>query len=459
MTDEMSAILAQALTRLESGEPVEACLPRFPAQAGQLAPLLRAAAWTIEVLSTAEEPSEVALAAGRERLLAAAAAQPPVTVAQLLPRWRPMAWHRLALRPLATLALVILATVFVGGGAVIASAQSLPGDPLYPVKLTAEEVQLFLAPDPETRAEMQAEFDQIRREEARIVVASLRQVEVNFRGWLERMSDGAWTVGGLVVALDRTAQIDGEPAPGLFVAVQAVTRGDGVLHARHIRVVPPPASGATGHKRTPSPSPSATPGPGVLPTATGTATSPLDIPMPAATPSGHPTGMAVPPSATPGPDTMTPAPVDSPAPTATWRNQNGPAQGTPRPVVTTRVPAVRPTRLAKPEPTETPRPRKTAWPTRTPHPTRTPRPEPTSRPTKVAVPTKSPYPTKTPRPAPTPRPTKVAVPVPTPRPEPTPRPVQTPRPERTPHPTRHANVPEPMQRPSVASPVPPTPRH
>jgi len=385
MTDELSAILAQALSRLEKGEPVEACLSRFPTHARQLAPLLESATWTIQALSYVEAPSEAALAAGRQRFLAAAAALPTATVtlpAQTPPR---PTWLRFVLRPLATLVLVVLALVLIGGGAVIAAAQSLPGDPLYPLKVTTDEVRLFLALDPETRAEMQAQIDQVRREEANIVATTNRQAEVNFRGRLEWITDDSWSVDGLVIALDQTAKIDGEPAAGLYVAVKAVTLGDGVLHARHIQVLPPPAGGAIGRTRTPTPMPGSIPGMSPTPVASGTVELAPNLP---ATDTAHLPSVTPPvtsPGATPDPET-TPSPEELPDPTPTQRLVNGPAQHTPRPALATRLPEIRPTRPAYPKPTETEPPEETPRPRMTPHPMQTSRPKPTPKPRETAEP-------------------------------------------------------------------------
>lgn len=430
MTDELSAILAQALTRLEKGEPVEACLSRFPTHTRQLAPLLESATWTIQALSYVEAPSEAALAAGRERFLTAAAALPTVAVAHSTQAPRRSTWLRLALRPLATLALVLLALVFIGSGAVIASAQSLPGDPLYPVKVTTDEVRLFLAPDPETRAEMQAQIDQTRREEANIVAATNRQAEVNFRGRLERINDDSWSVDGLVIALDRTSKIDGELAPGLFVAVKAVTLGDGVLHARSIQVIPPPATGATGRTRTPTPKPSPMPGMSTTPVATGTAEFTPDPPATDTAHSSSPTPPVTSPGVTPDPET-TPSPEESPGPSATRRLVSGPAQHTPRPPIATRLPEIRPTRPANPKPTETEPPEETPRPRMTPHPVRTLRPEPTPKPEETAEPEPTSPPERPPKPTRqperTPNPPHPSEVRPTPPPQRSPEPPSSPR--------------------------------
>ena len=52
---------------------------------------------------------------------------------------------------LAAMLVVILAGVLVTGG-VTASAKSLPGDLLYPIKTSSERVQLFIARDPMVRS-------------------------------------------------------------------------------------------------------------------------------------------------------------------------------------------------------------------------------------------------------------------------------------------------------------------
>ena len=99
------------------------------------------------------DPAFRAVAAARMQKLiqarqAAAVAQPAPTLAPA-PRRQPM-WQSLAWR----LAAVLVVLSLLGGGVALASADSLPDQPLYGLKLAAERLQVSLAPAEEKRFEI-----------------------------------------------------------------------------------------------------------------------------------------------------------------------------------------------------------------------------------------------------------------------------------------------------------------
>lgn len=74
---------------------------------------------------------------------------------RLLPVGTPsLGWATPMARAAAALAVVFAVT----GGTIVASANSLPEEPLYPVKLAVENAQLALAPSDESRAELEMKF-------------------------------------------------------------------------------------------------------------------------------------------------------------------------------------------------------------------------------------------------------------------------------------------------------------
>ncbi|MBU0703262.1 MAG: hypothetical protein KKC18_05285, partial [Chloroflexi bacterium] len=89
MNRDFKVILDKATSRLEQGETVEDCLARYPEYAGRLEPLLRMAAFSIRTLAYTEPPSEAALAAGKQRLLAKAAQRRSLVAAQRKPAPQP----------------------------------------------------------------------------------------------------------------------------------------------------------------------------------------------------------------------------------------------------------------------------------------------------------------------------------------------------------------------------------
>jgi len=86
-------------------------------------------------------------------------------------RWNPLAaLPRPAMR-LAVAGAFAVALAVGGLTAVAASGNSLPGDPLYVVKLDLERAQLAVTFDAAARAQMQAHFTDLRLDEARQLVA------------------------------------------------------------------------------------------------------------------------------------------------------------------------------------------------------------------------------------------------------------------------------------------------
>jgi len=87
----------------------------------------------------------------------------------------------LAYKALAAVLAVAVALAGMGGGAVLAAADTLPGDVLYPVKLLTEDIRLALTPDPAARAELEMNFVDLRVQEmARLAQQGeeIRQAEV-----------------------------------------------------------------------------------------------------------------------------------------------------------------------------------------------------------------------------------------------------------------------------------------
>lgn len=429
MSRNFDALVEETLTALDQGESVDSLLARYPEEAHALAPLLSTAARCRQTLAFAEPPSQQALAAGRHRFLEEAArrraALAPRPRFSLPARLWPSLWPRLA-PALAAVALVIL----VGGWATMASAHSLPGDPLYPVKLTSEQARLALTFDPAVRTELAARYAEERRQEARVVAALGRRVSVRFQGVLEHFDAESWTVGGLTVALDEQTRGEGVPVLGATVAVRAWSPGDGTLRARHLRVLPPaPPAGAT-----PTSSPTQTPRPTSTLRPVATPIPPDPTPSPTGSPSPTHTSR---PTSTRGPTAtrIPPGPTPSPTPTGPGHEPtHGPMM--PSPTGTPAGPRMTPTHRpgdATPPPTDTHgmRPTEPAHTAQPPEPTRGPHMTP--EPGETRGPHITPSPGETPEPTPEPAVTDS----PTPVPEPTESATPSPEPPETPTPPHH----------------------
>jgi hypothetical protein len=294
--DFWAGLLAECSELILAGATVQACLDRYPAHAADLEPLLTTLA---EVHALRAVPVRPAAAATRtrEQFMAAAvrlaeekaaavhlAEEPkavPIARQERSATWwaalvaifvpRPGAWGPPRSMPVGLLALllvVVLAGALVTGG-VTASARSLPGDFLYPIKTTTERVQWFFTRDPAARDVLEHRFADRRLQEAKAVVEQGRSVaSLPLDGIIEAMNGDTWTVSGLNCTLDPKAQILGVPALGAHVLGVLRAPGDGRLIVMYAEVeAPPPGRApaaatsrptATSTQRAPTVTPSAT---------------------------------------------------------------------------------------------------------------------------------------------------------------------------------------------------------
>ncbi len=295
MDAQFEAILIECLDALAQGESLDSILARYPQEAAQLRPLLKTAA---DLPTLRMEPSEAAKMSSRQKFLAQADQLRRTTARRsvgFLPRF---ALGFVA----AALVVAVLST-----GAVAASASALPGDPLYGLKRTVENVQLQSASSPTQRTALQSEFGQRRVNEANLLLAAGRTGEVEFTGKIEVIQPRAWIVSGLVVQLDANTRVSGIPQIDRVAEVRGMTGSNG-LWATVISIESPDEPKVT-PAPTPTPKATATPPATVAPESTRTGT-PLPTVTPTATPSATPRPrVTAQPTATAEP-TSTPEPVE-----------------------------------------------------------------------------------------------------------------------------------------------------
>jgi hypothetical protein len=153
-------LLAHCLDDLESGRVTLAeCLAAHPAVAEDLRELLGIAGTIATLRSAPLDPRFRAM--GRQALIGAIGGSRPLNPAPPIRRlWNlvPLGWGapgQLLAKGFGMVALVIalvLALIAVAGGAVYAAEGTLPGDPLYPVKMTVEDLQLAIATSDDAKA-------------------------------------------------------------------------------------------------------------------------------------------------------------------------------------------------------------------------------------------------------------------------------------------------------------------
>ena len=321
MRKSLEATLDEGLNRITEGagqnaqSELESFVAQHPEQERDVRPLLQLAVDLAGMRGDAPPPPG-GLKAGRQRLLQEAAR---LNIAEHDRKYahRPVGWLSLQaiMRRSAivvTLASILL-VILLGRGTIAASANSLPGDALYPVKRMAEEFQLVFTVNPQAKALLQQELDQRRRDEAVAVVSSHRVADLTFRGSVESTSATQWTVSGVIVSISPETVVEGTLALGDLVRVDARSMSDGSLWATRIAAAPVPVLAP--------PSPSDTP----EPTATFVPTRepPTEVPT------------IVPPKPTVAigevPPTPTASRMPTKAPTATATSTETPVPPTPTP--------------------------------------------------------------------------------------------------------------------------------
>jgi hypothetical protein len=127
--------LNECLERLLiKGETIEQCLQSYPEQAAELEPLLKTA--LVAQKASAIQPRADFKARARYQFHSALQ---EVAHRRSRPFW---GW----LPQWATVVSLVLGLLMVGGGTVAAAGSSMPDSPLYPVKLTTEQMRLVLTP-------------------------------------------------------------------------------------------------------------------------------------------------------------------------------------------------------------------------------------------------------------------------------------------------------------------------
>lgn len=157
------------LKDIESGRTsISECLEAHPAEAAELREILGL------VLSIPAPPSVAPTPEyrwrTRQKLVDAISQQKNLATTHDLARYISQTWQiifprRIIHMPAIVIALVI-ALVSAGGGAAYASQDTLPGDALYQVKATLEELQLVVAGSDEVKAQVHLELAAKRLEEA-----------------------------------------------------------------------------------------------------------------------------------------------------------------------------------------------------------------------------------------------------------------------------------------------------
>lgn len=313
-TDELTDALAICLDSVERGErTVEECLGLYPEHREELASLLGTASSVRERAGVSPRPGF--RLTSRQRLLERLEPHQHPLKRWFLRRTRkntgPVFVPRLV--PLWTI-ILILAVSLIGSGTAYASGSALPGDGLYPLKLSIEDARLFLADDARD-ASLKIQFAQKRAEEIQALIETHREKDLSLAVDLFSNQVAAATDSLTVLAqteperaaqlgsqLDQTlsthtdklnsllATVPDAAKPAIEHALLASSRGQGAVHDLIENV--PPANDSAGP-------PDEVPGPDRTPPAGG---PPDGVPGHGGTPpgQGRPNGTPGPPAWVPG---------------------------------------------------------------------------------------------------------------------------------------------------------------
>lgn len=223
---QMIEKLEICLNALQMGADLDTCLALFPEDVPELLPLLKAAIQAQQIAYP--DPDVEMVTRSRTKLLGAAERMRNKKTANVFGLRIP--------RVILATALVLLLLVFGTGGLLATSAQSLPGDQTYPIKLVVENLRLQLAPDTGMRAGIEENYNQRRVTEVQYLLDMGRTVPVSFTGKVERITGEFWIVKDILVKVDETSKILSEVKLGDVIEIHGTTSADGWVIAKEIRL-------------------------------------------------------------------------------------------------------------------------------------------------------------------------------------------------------------------------------
>jgi hypothetical protein len=217
MNKEFNEALQVCLDLIRGGrETIDSVVARYPEFAVELREQLEIATW-LSASGPALDPRPDFIAASRRRLVSRIqmesqpVAPPPLTLSERLGQF--FSIQKVA--PVAFVFVLMLA-LFVSGTVVSASQKSLPGDDLYSIKLTLEQIALATSLDEENDAELQIQFVENRLSEVQALIVEERYEEVaeTIQDYEEQVSETLETIKEVsdqnrFLAYDLAARLDG----------------------------------------------------------------------------------------------------------------------------------------------------------------------------------------------------------------------------------------------------------
>ncbi|MEM7348270.1 MAG: DUF5667 domain-containing protein, partial [Chloroflexota bacterium] len=205
--DSFESILDESISALQAGIPIEEILAEVPEYATELRPLLFAATLLADP-DPALVPQERKLALRAEYMKQVAElpelphpawTQRIQTALRLLGRrLTPKAILNDAITIVVTMFLTLLMVFFILNYLAI---DTVPGDFLYNIKRTTEQVRLTLTSGEDQQQLLLSQFNENRLEEIQQLITLNRAAVVEFQGVLETKSENLWVIEGYTVSL------------------------------------------------------------------------------------------------------------------------------------------------------------------------------------------------------------------------------------------------------------------
>jgi len=224
--------LEKCLLEIEQGADVDTVLFRYPDLAGELRPILEASVKAKDMAVSA--PSSDVARRNRAKVLHRAAEMREAKSGLKTRR----VWSVPLRRALVTL--MVLAVLFISStGLVRAASTTLPGDNLYPVKRTWEDVLVLFTFNPQEREQLEFDHENERLDELDELFTEGRSAPVDFAGYVTRQNGTEWRVSGITIVISSQTVLPGQQVDiGAAVRVIGQTQNDKTVLAERIELLP-----------------------------------------------------------------------------------------------------------------------------------------------------------------------------------------------------------------------------
>lgn len=225
--------LEVCLNDIEQGADVEAALSRYPDLADELHPMLETVAQAKGM--AVPVPSADIVKRNRAKLLQHAAEMREGQITSSSRRVWSVPLRRVGVT------FMVVAMLFVSSTNLVrAASTTLPGDNLYPVKRTWEDLSLLFTFDVEEREALELEHENERLDELHELFVEGRSANVDFAGYVTRVSGDEWRVSGITVFISSQTRLpDQDVLVGAAVRVRGQSQNGMSVGAKRVDLLPP----------------------------------------------------------------------------------------------------------------------------------------------------------------------------------------------------------------------------